>query len=106
MSKCDNCPNREGNKCIVFNAPVCDKTLITCLEHDLYNWDDELRLFIRAFKILEDKLEIKLNAEYPDSDYNDMPISGDMEYTLNDEIQLTKEEYSVLEGAKFHAKDC
>ena len=57
----------------------------------------ELLKYKRAFEILKDKFEIKLSAEYPDSDYNDMPISGDMEYTLNDEIQLTYEEYELLE---------
>ena len=68
---------------------------------DLINYCEELeeRLdkYKRAFEILKDKFEIKLSAEYPDSDYNDMPISGDMEYTLNDEIQLTYEEYELLE---------
>ena len=58
---------------------------------------DELTKYKRAFEILKDKFGIKLSAEYPDSDYNDMHISGDMEYTLNDEIQLTYEEYELLE---------
>lgn len=58
---------------------------------------DELTKYKRAFEILKEKFEIELDYGYPDSDYNDMFISGDTEYTLNGEIQITKEQYELLE---------
>lgn len=54
--KCYSCPNREDSKCVIFDAPICDKTLITCLEHDLYNWNEDLYKLRKENEKLRNKL--------------------------------------------------
>lgn len=88
MSRCNTCPNREGNKCVVFDAPVCDKTLITCLEYDLYNWDEALTKYKRALDIFKRLLDDDFT--YGGFDDGRLLIDGAIDIT-DDEEKLLEE---------------
>ena len=49
-----------------------------------------------AIKILKEKYDIRLSSDYPEYDYNDKSLTGNLEYILDDEIPLTKKEYELL----------
>lgn len=50
----------------------------------------------KAISILKEKYDIRLSSDYPEYDYNDKSLTGDLEYILDDEIPLTKKEYELL----------
>lgn len=50
MDKCETCPNRLGNACIVLDQEISKDTYILCLKYDKQVLEDTLKIFKLAYE--------------------------------------------------------